>query len=181
MMPNTSVRPAAIRKSMTPSCSPFRHCSTTSKTVTRARRRTALTNERGAARPRPVPRTRSRALPLHRALVTIRILVVLEDGLLNLHLDVPARLHRLEEVEVLDGVVIVVVLVRAARRLVVRLAHGGDHALLVAEVALHGADGGVDEHDPIVALGAVERRRVVELLLEVAHVLLVGGVLEIGA
>ncbi len=27
MMPNTSVRPAAIRNSMTPSCSPFRTCS----------------------------------------------------------------------------------------------------------------------------------------------------------
>ena len=26
-MPNTSVSPAAMRKSMTPSCSPFRHCS----------------------------------------------------------------------------------------------------------------------------------------------------------
>src|SRR5687767_11445533 len=107
MMPNTSVRPAAIRKSMTPSCSPFRHCSTTSKTVTGARRRTALTNERGAAAPRPFPRTRSRALPLHRALVSVGILVTLEDRLLDLHLDVTARLHRLEEVEVLDRVVIV--------------------------------------------------------------------------
>src|SRR5262249_56747774 len=115
MMPKTSVRPAAIRNSMTPNWSPLRHCSTTRSQFN------------GRAR-----------LPLHRALLVVRVLVVLEHRLLNLHLDLTARsLHGLEEIEVLDRVVIHVVRERAARGLEIGFAHGGDHALLVAQIALH--------------------------------------------
>ena len=74
-----------------------------------------------------------------------------------------------------------VVLVRPARRFVVGLPHRRDHALLVGEVALHGADRGVDQHDAVVALRTVEDRRLAVLLPEVRHVLLVRLVLEVRA
>src|SRR2546427_6588345 len=84
MIPKTSVSPAAIRNSITPNCSPLRHCSTTRSQFN------------GPVR-----------LPLHRTLLVVGVLVVLEDGLLDLHLHVPARaLHRPQQIEVLDrGVV----------------------------------------------------------------------------
>src|SRR5207245_5179782 len=159
MMPKTSVSPAAMRKSITPYCRPLSVCSST-----RAR----------------VMDTLARApLPLHRTLAGVGILVALEDGPLDLHHQLAARiLHGLQEVEVLDREVVHVVLVRPARRLVVDLAHRGDHALLVREIALHRADRAVDQHDAIVALRAVERRRLAELLAVVRHVLLVRLVLE---
>src|SRR5215467_3073067 len=122
MMPKTSVRPAAIRNSMTPNCNPLRHCSTTRSQFN------------GRAR-----------LPLHRTLLVVGVLVVLEDGFLDLHFDLPTRaLHRAQQVEVLDRGVVDVVCELAARRLEVRLPHGGDHPLLVGEVALHRTHGGVD-------------------------------------
>src|SRR5213596_940995 len=159
MIPKTSVSPAAIRNSITPNCSPLRHCSTTRSQFN------------GPVR-----------LPLHRTLLVVGVLVVLEDGLLDLHLHVPARaLHRPQQVEVLDRGVVDVEAELAARRAEVGLAHGRDHPLLVAEVSPDGAHGGVDQEDAVVALGAVERGRVPELLLEVAHVLRVRLVLEVGA
>src|SRR5689334_20235033 len=90
MMPKTRVKPAAIRNSITPNCRPFRHCSRTS---TRA------------------------LLPLHRALLVVRVLVVLEDRLLDLHLHLAGALDGLQEVEVLDRMVVDVVGERAARGL----------------------------------------------------------------
>src|SRR6266850_1468296 len=144
MMPKTSVSPAAIRKSITPYWSPLSVCSSTSAAVMGG----------GARR-----------LPLHGALGGIRVLVVLEDGLLDLHRELAVgRLDRLEQVEVLDREVVHVVLVRPAGRLVVGLPHRRDHALLVGEVALHGANGGVDQHDAVVALRPVEDRRLAEFL-----------------
>src|SRR5204863_5932872 len=108
MIPKTSVSPAAIRNSITPNCSPLRHCSTTRSQFNGPRR-----------------------LPLHRTLLIVGILVVLEDGLLDLHLGLAGGpLHRPQEVEVLDRGVVDVERELAARRLEVRLAHGGDHALL---------------------------------------------------
>src|SRR5919197_6017777 len=159
MMPKTSVRPAAIRNSMTPTSSPLRLCSTTRSQFN------------GPLR-----------LPLHRTLLIVGVLVVLEDRLLDLHLHLPAgSLHRPQQVEVLDRGVVDVEAERAARGPEVGLAHGRDHALLVAEVALDRAHGGVDQENPIVALGYMEGRRIAELLIEVAHVLRVRLVLEIGA
>src|SRR5512145_664108 len=180
MMPNTSVSPAAMRKSMTPYCRPLSVCSRTSAPVTVTR----VSVERKGARlgraprsPPPPPR-----LPLHRALAGVGVLVALEDGALDLHREVAVRaLHSLEQVEVLDREVVRIVLVRAPRRLVVGPPHGRDHALLVGEVALHRPDRAVDQHDPVVTLGSVEDRRLAELLPEVGDVLLIRLVLEIGA
>src|SRR5882762_9656912 len=141
MMPNTSVSPAAMRKSITPYWRPLSVCSSTSAAFICAWPR------RG---------TGARRLPLHRALGGVRVLVVLEDGLLDLHRELAVgRLDRLEQVEVLDREVVHVVLVRPACRLVVGLSHRRDHALLVGEVGLDGADRGVDQQDAVVALRAV--------------------------
>src|SRR6185503_19711716 len=118
MMPKTSVRPAAIRNSMTPNCSPLRHCSTTSSALTGT-----SGNERGAGGPAPLARPRRPALPLHRALLVIGVLVVLVVGEL------------------------------AARRLEVGLAHGGHHAAAVREVTLHRPYRRIDEQHAVVALG----------------------------
>src|SRR5262245_23528846 len=135
MMPNTRVSPAATRNSITPSCSPLSSCSTTRRPVIG---RGPESNERGAGSPRPCRGALACALPLHRTLVEVRVLVVLEDRLLDLHLHLPAGpLRRLEEVEVLDRVVVHVVGERAAGGAKVGLAHGGDHALLVGEIPLH--------------------------------------------
>src|SRR5262245_42049139 len=130
MMPKTSVSPAAIRNSITPNWSPLRHCSTTRSQFN------------GRAR-----------LPLHRTLLVVGVLVILEDGFLDLHLDVPARaLHRAQQVEVLDRGVVDVVRELSARRLEVGLPHGGDHPLLVGQIALHGTHGGVDQQYSVIAL-----------------------------
>src|SRR5262249_3113291 len=137
MMPKTSVSPAAIRNSITPYCRPLSVCSSTRPRVIATR----APGERKGARPGRAPRSAPRAWtsPLHRARGRVGILVVLEDGLLDLHHELAARiLHGLQEVEVLDREVVHVVLVRPAGRLVVGLAHRRDHALLVREIALHG-------------------------------------------
>src|SRR5262245_10359301 len=124
MMPNTSVSPAAIRKSMTPSCRPFSACSRT--------RITGAQNKGARRATAPLPRSVRQRLPLHSTFLIVGVLVVLEDGLLDLHLLLAARaLHRAQEVEVLDREVVHVVRVGPARGPVVRLPHRGDHALLV--------------------------------------------------
>src|SRR6266571_3808634 len=155
MMPKTSVRPAAIRNSVTPSWRPLSVCSRTRKKT-------------------------FRTLPLHPAFLVVGVLVILEDGLLDLHLDVAGDGDGAQEVEVLDREVVHVVRVLAACGLVVGLPHRRDHALLVREVALHRPHGRVDQHDAVVGLGAVEDGRLAELLLEVRDVARVGLVLEIG-
>src|SRR5438132_11680922 len=137
MMPKTRVSPAAIRNSMTPYCNPFSACSSTSTPAIRAR------------------------LPLHPAVPGVGVLVILEDRLLDLHGELAVRRpHGFQEVEVLDREVVHVVLVGTAGRLVVGLPHRGDHSRLVREVPLDGTHRGVDQHDAVVALRSVERRRV---------------------
>src|SRR5689334_11351642 len=99
MMPSTSVRPAAIRNSVTPSCTPLSNCSKT--------RVQGMEKKRAPAR--PFQDCLSRTSPLHLAVLVIRVLVLLEDGLLDAHLDVAARqLHRVQQVKVLDRVMVVV-------------------------------------------------------------------------
>src|SRR6478672_11270493 len=118
MMPNTSVSPAAIRNSVTPNCRPFSNCSKTSPKV--------MKEKRALARPFYQP---LRGL-LHLAILEVRILVLLEDRLLNAHLDVAAgQLLGLEQVEVLDRMVVDVVGERAAQRLEVGLFHRLHHAI----------------------------------------------------
>src|SRR3989454_7817170 len=180
MMPKTSVNPAAMRKSITPYCKPLSVCSRTRATVTA----TGASVERKGARPGRAPRAAPRQppLPLHRTLGGVGVLVVLEDGALDLHGELAVGiLHGLEQVEVLDREVVHVVLVRPPRRLVVGSTHGRDHVLLVREVALHGPNRGVDQHDAVVALRPVEHRRLAMLLPELADVPLVRLVLEIRA
>src|SRR5262245_23236547 len=184
MMPKASVRPAAIRKSMTPYCRPLRTCS---------RRRSGLiaaapssgdggSQQKGARLCRAPSASGWTRLPLHPAVLVVRVLVVLEHRLLNLRDVLPVgALDDLEKVEVLDRKVVDVVLEAPSRRLEVGLPHGRDHPGLVVEIALDGAHRGVDEQHAVVALGAVEGRRVPELLPEVGDVAPVRLVAEIAA
>src|ERR1044071_6859715 len=95
MMPSTSVSPAAMRNSVTPNCRPFSNCSKTSPKVIK----------KGALRA-PLLFT-SWQPSLHLAVLEVRVLVLLEDRLLDAHLDVAARqLLGLQQVEVLDRVVV---------------------------------------------------------------------------
>src|SRR5215472_6330599 len=107
MMPKTSVSPAAIRNSITPSCSPFSACS----------------------------RTRRRFTPplFHPAFLVVRIPVVGENRLLDLHHGVLARRsgYGLQQVEILNREVVAVVAELAARRGEFRLLHRCGHALRV--------------------------------------------------
>src|SRR3954470_16675842 len=173
MMPRTSVSPAAIRKSMTPYCRPFSSCSKTRPQV--------MAKNKGAVRPYSKV-SFFRNLPFHLAVLMVGVLVFLERLLQDLHGDavLVVGLHRLQEIEVLDRMLVVVELELAAHRVVVRLAHFLDQRLDVLEVALGAAHGGVDQHDRVVALRAIERRRVTELLFEVGDVLLAGRHVEVG-
>src|SRR4029078_11409466 len=101
MMPNTSVRPAAIRNSITPSCSPLSICS-------RIRMKFIGENKKGRGQPAPLASLAARRLPLHLALFFVRILVVREDRLLDLHDGILAGRprNRLQQVEILDRKVI---------------------------------------------------------------------------
>src|SRR4029453_9517147 len=112
MMPKSRVSPAAMRKSMTPNCSPLSVCSRTRAQLT-------------AGRAPPPPR-----LPLHRALGRVCVRVALGDALLDLHRELAVRhLHGLEQVEILDREVIRVVRVRPAPRLLFGPAPRGALAL----------------------------------------------------
>src|SRR5258706_1202439 len=106
MMPNTSVRPAASRNSITPSCSPLSVCSTM---------RMKFMNKKGARR---APFWTPAPLPLHLAVFGVRVLVVGEHRLLDFHHLVRRWRRdrdRLQQVEVLDRVVVVAVGELAAR------------------------------------------------------------------
>src|SRR2546426_6329298 len=149
MMPKTRVSPAAIRNSMTPYCSPFSPCSSTSSTSrSRASAVRPGRRKKGArAAPAPLARRSASRLPLHPAVLGVGVLVVLEDRLLDLHGELAlGRPHGFQKVEVLDREVVQVVLVGTARRIVVGLPHGGDHPRLVREVTLDRAHRGVDQH-----------------------------------
>src|SRR5262249_49896932 len=150
MMPNTSVRPAARRNSSSPNCKPFRHCSAISSIEGSGRRMA----ERQSLPVFSAVRGRSRS-PLHRALVVVLVLAVLDDGRRRLERQVAVSiLHHVLQVEVLDRHAIVAVLVRPAHRRVVRLAHLVAHRVLLARIALHGDHRAVDEVGGVVALGA---------------------------
>src|SRR5919204_3081784 len=99
MMPSTSVRPAAIRNSITPYCRPFSSCSKTSAQVMneKGRRHAPFFSRRGDS-------------PLHLAFLVVGVLMLLERLLHDLHRHaiLVVRFHRLEQVEVLDRVLVVV-------------------------------------------------------------------------
>src|SRR4026208_1422052 len=129
MMPKTSVRPAAIRNSITPSCSPLNVCSST---------RTKFMPEAKGARSDRAPHRCSRppVLSPHPAFLGVGILVVGEDRFLDLHHRVLARRpgDRLQQIEVLDREMVGVVAELAASGGEVRFFHGGNHPLLVREI-----------------------------------------------
>src|SRR6266853_6553417 len=121
MIPKTSVRPAAIRNSITPSCSPLSACSRTRKRFM-ARKPGPRDERRGASVPsrggKPAPRPRRPALPLlHRAFLGVGILVVGEDRLLDFHHRILAGRpgHGLQQVEILDREMVRVVAELAPR------------------------------------------------------------------
>src|SRR5262245_64865368 len=79
MMPKTSVSPAAIRNSITPSCSPFSVCSRTR----RGFKGKGPKKRRGRSAPFAV--RRAGAPLLHRAVLLVAVLVVRAHRLLDLH------------------------------------------------------------------------------------------------
>src|SRR5579871_63092 len=133
MMPNTSVSPAAIRNSMTPSCRPFSAWNATSDTSIVMRRRV-----------RAGPR-RPRRLPLHRAVLGIGVAVIGQHGAAAELEQLAVLAHGLIEVVVLDRELVVVELEWAAHRLEGRLAEGVAQRVLVVELAAGRLDGGVDQ------------------------------------
>src|ERR1700730_6119620 len=121
--PNTSVSPAAIRNSSTPSCSPLRICT---------KRRVDIRSLFGC-------RIRNRTP--HRAVLRVDVLVIAEHLLGDLGLELAVlALRRLHQIEVLDRIVIVAELEIAAQRLEVRFLERGAHGVLVGKVAFDGGN-----------------------------------------
>src|SRR5437867_12731228 len=119
MMPKTRVSPAAITNSMTPYCSPFSPCSSTSSTSrSRASAVRPGRRKKGArAAPAPLARRSASRLPLHPAVLGVGVLAVLEDRLLYLHGELAlGRPHGLQEREALDRQAVRVGRVGTARR-----------------------------------------------------------------
>src|SRR2546423_8364019 len=130
--PNTSVRPAAIRNNRTPSCSPLRIWTTRSVVDT---------------------------VLLHRAVLGVRIGIILEYLLHNLGLELAVgALGDLDQIEILDRIVVGVELEAAPQRLEVSLHHGGAQRIFVADVALYLPHGAVDQQSRVVGLERVGRR-----------------------
>src|ERR1700704_3500861 len=113
MMPNTSVSPAAMRNSITPSCSPLSVCSRTRMKFKGEETKTG----RGSFRA-PESRCDPGGLLSHPAFLGVGILVIGEHRLLDLHHRIlPRRAgDRFQQVEVLDRKVIAVVAELAASR-----------------------------------------------------------------
>src|SRR4249919_3021424 len=128
MMPKISVSPAATRSS-SPSCTPLRPCSIKS-TMARS------PNTGGwSEAPQLSARLVRGALPFHRALLVIAILVVLDDPGDGAQRVLALRvLGGLLQVEALDREMIVAVAIRPAHRGVARLAHGVAHRVLPGQV-----------------------------------------------
>src|SRR4051812_32002326 len=98
MMPNTSVRPAASRNSISPNCRPLSDCS---------RIRIEDMGPIKRAGPRPRPSSGHRLSLLHPAILDIGVAMVLEDGRERLVDDPPLRiLADHAQVVVLDRVLV---------------------------------------------------------------------------
>src|ERR687885_121520 len=113
MMPKTSVSPADIKKSMTPSWTPLRSCSTKSAGLTAALR-----------------------LARHRAFLGVGVGVVAHDDLLELHhVATLGVLADARQVVVLDGEVVSVEAEVAAHRIELHRLHGLAEGVLVLDLA----------------------------------------------
>src|ERR1700674_152123 len=160
--PKTSVSPAAIRNSRTPSCRPLRIWS---------RRRAADISLA------PRPGTSS----FHRAILDVRVGIVLEHLLDDLGLELAVgAFGDLDQVEVLDRIVIGVEPEAAAQRLEVGLLQRNAQRVLVGEVALDGADRAVDQQRGVIGLECIARRHGAVFLLVGCDEQLVLRVVEIG-
>src|SRR5438874_12261397 len=171
MMPNTSVRPAASRNSISPNCTPFSDCS-----------RKRIADTRSGTEPELVRAPSPNSKLLHRAVFEPEVAVVLEDGADLAVDDAPlAVLDQRAHVVILDR--------RAVRRLLPRPARGlgalgrlhqrGAERLRVLDLALRVAHRLVDDQRGGVALLGEERRQALVLLLELGDEFLVGGVVEV--
>src|SRR5262245_20427923 len=112
MIPKTSVSPAARRKSSSPNCRPFRHCSRKrSMGFGWQRSDDGAQKNGGQSLSCPPSFVLCRLTsPLHRALVVELVLAVLDDGRDSLERQVAVRvLHHVLEIEILDREVVVAV------------------------------------------------------------------------
>src|SRR4029079_9130015 len=158
--PNTSVKPAAIRKSRTPNWSPFRIWTTTS----------------------PVDIAPVRPLSLfHRTIFGVRIRVSGEHLFVDLSFKLAVSpLRHLHLIEILDRVVIGVELEGTTQRREVRLHQCRAQGVLVRGVSLGQLQRAIDEQCCIVGLEGVGRRNGVVFLLVVSNEFLVLRIVEIG-
>ena len=185
--PNTSVSPAAIRNSSTPSCRPFRvwtmrrvvdigsmSLHPSPREAGRGWPSEARTGEGSSHRLRypgspsslrfdgspPSPQAGEgiarRARSLHRAILDVRIGVVLEHLLRDLGLELAVgALRHLHQIEVLDRIVVGVELEGAAQRLEVGLLQRGAQRVLVVGLAAGRLQRRVDQQRRVIGLERV--------------------------
>src|ERR1035437_782295 len=166
MTPKISVSPALTKKSSIPSSSPLRSCTRKSGTdISSSPVRLAMP---------------ALSVLLHRALfgefVALHRQHVLDDLRLILAVITLGRLH---QVVILDRELVRVELELTTHRMEVGLLQGSTECFLVRHVAMHGADGAVDQHGRIIGMGGEVRRYVAVGLLEIRHELLVRRIVEV--
>src|SRR5688500_13198480 len=125
MMPNTSVRPAASRNSISPNCRPLSPCSRI--------------------------RIQDRSALLHAAFLDVGIAVVLEhraDGLV--HQAALRVLAHHPEIVVLDGILVAVELERAAHGVELGRSERLAYRFYVLDLAFHVAHRGVEEQRSVI-------------------------------
>src|SRR5262249_51542119 len=136
--PNTSVSPAAIRNSSTPSCSPLRICTKSKEDIRISHHDPVAVIARPRAHrwwARPL-RLRCAALAhptsFHRTVFRVGVLVIREHLLGDLGLELAVlALGRLDQIEVLDRIVIIAELEIAPQRFEVGLLERGTQRILV--------------------------------------------------
>src|ERR1043166_5915462 len=122
--PNTNVSPAAIRNSSTPSCSPLRICTKRRDDIRISDVRDQLPEIGIVLLTSDIRHLTS--VSLHSAVLRVGVLVIREHLLGDLGLELAVRaLHHLDQIEVLDGIMIVAELEIAAQRLEVGLLERG--------------------------------------------------------
>src|SRR6056297_2143112 len=164
--PKTSVSPAAIRKRMMPSCSPFRVCTAISVVymgVTRhalggswARAWQIIEATRIPARPaaaEPEGAAAARSRSLHGAELGIDVAVILEDGLdvFRLEQTVLALVH-LRQNEVLDRVLVGVEGEFTAQRGEIGVAQGFTDRLEIGKIPVERGDRRIEQHGRVIGL-----------------------------
>src|SRR5215475_2404733 len=158
--PNTSVSPAAIRKSRTPNWSPFRIWTTTSPVDIAAVRPFSL---------------------FHRTVFGVRIGVSGKHLFIDLSFELAVwPLRHLHLIEILDRIVIGVELEGTTQRGEVRLHQCRTQCVPIRGISFGKLQRAIDEQSCIVGLEGVSRRNRVVLLLVVGNEFLVLRVIEIG-